>query len=70
MPNTTAPQLLIVDDEARQTKALCKLLRYQGYETFGFTSGASALIALREGKFDLLLTDLARACPKNRIFQF
>jgi len=38
--------------------ALCDTLRDQGYETTGFSAGQAALDALRQTKFDLLLTDL------------
>lgn len=38
--------------------ALCNTLRDQGYETVGVSSGAAALAALRQGGFDLVLTDL------------
>ena len=51
-------RLLIVDDEEAQMKALCDILRDHGYETVGFTSGKAGLDALRESKFDLLLSDL------------
>ncbi|MEP6667857.1 MAG: response regulator [Chthoniobacter sp.] len=51
-------RILIVDDEAPQMKALCETLRDHDYETVGFTTGQAALVALRETKFDLLLTDL------------
>jgi two-component system sensor histidine kinase/response regulator len=51
-------RLLIVDDEEAQMKALCETLRDNGYETVGFTSGRASLAALRESKFDLLLSDL------------
>jgi DNA-binding NtrC family response regulator len=59
MQNTPAARILIVDDEVEQTKVLCDLLRYQGYETVGCISGQAALTTLREAKFDLMLTDLA-----------
>ena len=39
-------------------KALCDTLTDHGYETAGFTSGKAGLAALRESKFDLLLSDL------------
>jgi hypothetical protein len=52
------PRLLIVDDEAAHTKALCDTLRAHGYETRGVGSGEAALVELRAAKFDLLLTDL------------
>jgi two-component system sensor histidine kinase/response regulator len=51
-------QLLVVDDEAPQMKALCETLRDYGYVTTGFTSAREALETLKERKFDLLLTDL------------
>src|SRR5690242_5650399 len=50
-------RLLIVDDEEPQLNALCNLLRHQGYETVGFANAKSALAALRQSKFDLLLSD-------------
>ncbi len=52
-------QLLIVDDEAAQLKALCSTLEFEGYAVAGFSSALEALQALRDGRrFDLLLTDL------------
>ncbi|MBF8284957.1 MAG: hypothetical protein HW378_3872, partial [Anaerolineales bacterium] len=59
--STPAPKLgrlLIVDDEVELMTALREMLTRQGYEAVGFTSGEQALEALREGEFDLLLTDL------------
>jgi hypothetical protein len=58
MPNAEPPRILIVDDEAAHTHALCDTLREQGYDPAGFTAGAAALAALHERKFDLLLADL------------
>jgi len=51
-------RLLIVDDEFHVMTTLRMMLAKQGYETVGFTSGSEALTALKDGKFDLLLTDL------------
>jgi signal transduction histidine kinase len=51
-------QLLVVDDEAAQMRALCDTLDFEGYATQGFSSARAALAALRPGSFDLLLTDL------------
>jgi two-component system, sensor histidine kinase and response regulator len=51
-------RLLIVDDEAALTQALASSLALEGYETEAFTSPAGALAALRERRFELLLTDL------------
>ncbi len=50
--------LLIVDDEPASMRALCDTLEYEGYQTFGYTSAADALAAMRERSFDLLLADL------------
>ena len=58
MPDHPPTRILVVDDEARQMTALCETLRDHGYETTGYSSSAAALAALRESKFDLLLTDL------------
>lgn len=58
MPESLTPRILIVDDEARQMKALCDMLGDAGFETAGFTGSEEALAALQTAKFDLLLTDL------------
>jgi len=50
--------LLIVDDEPASMRALCDTLEYEGYQTYGYTSAADALAAMRERSFDLLLADL------------
>lgn len=57
---TAAPsaRLLIVDDETSQMQALSATLRTRGYATEGFTSPQAALVALRNQRFDLILTDL------------
>ncbi len=58
-PAESAPgSILVVDDEAAQLKALCNTLTDQGYRTVGFGSPGRALAALKEQRFDLLLTDL------------
>ena len=51
-------RLLVVDDEAAQMRALCDTLEDHGYEVVGRTNGHDALLALRQGPFDLLLADL------------
>lgn len=50
--------ILIVDDEPASMRALCDTLEYEGYRTYGYTSAADALSAMRERSFDLLLADL------------
>jgi signal transduction histidine kinase len=56
-PRAPVP-LLIVDDEAAHTRALCDTLTFEGYAPTGVVSASAALEALRGGAFDLLLTDL------------
>jgi signal transduction histidine kinase len=58
MAETPGAQILIVDDETAQMKALCNTLKDQGYETTGHASARAALEQIVPGRFDLLLTDL------------
>jgi two-component system, sensor histidine kinase and response regulator len=60
MPPSDKPaaRLLVVDDEIILMRALCETLRDHGYETTGFTAAEAALDAMKQSKFDLLLTDL------------
>jgi two-component system sensor histidine kinase/response regulator len=51
-------RLLIVDDEVAQMRALCDTLSQEGFAATGFASATEALASLREGTFDLILTDL------------
>lgn len=51
-------RLLIVDDEATLMRSLCRLLRLEGYATTGVLSGKAALEALRETRYDIMVTDL------------
>lgn len=57
-PPVPIARLLIVDDEAPQMTALCNTLEDADYSVTGFTSAGNSLAALREQRFDLLLTDL------------
>jgi DNA-binding NtrC family response regulator len=50
--------LLIVDDEVELMRALCESLTEEGFEVSGLSDPAAAPDALREGEFDLLLSDL------------
>ena len=58
MTPETQGNLLIVDDETAQMRALCDTLALEGYSTRGFNMAKEALAAVRPGEFDLLLTDL------------
>ncbi|WP_028323047.1 sigma-54-dependent transcriptional regulator [Desulfatiglans anilini] len=50
--------ILIVDDDAVTLKNLRRLLEKSGYRVSSFTNPVKALEELREGTFDLLVTDL------------
>ncbi len=50
--------LLIVDDEVELMRALCESLGEQGFVVRGLSDPDLALDALREGNFDILLSDL------------
>jgi two-component system, sensor histidine kinase and response regulator len=51
-------RLIIVDDERPLMEALCETLALEGYIVRGFGSPREALLGLRPGEFDLLITDL------------
>jgi DNA-binding NtrC family response regulator len=50
--------LLVVDDEVELMRALCESLGEQGFAVRGLSDPAQAPDALRDGDFDVLLTDL------------
>ncbi|HEV8332814.1 MAG TPA: ATP-binding protein [Steroidobacteraceae bacterium] len=52
-------RLLIIDDETAQVTALCRTLQAEGYSATGFTLPSQCLAALRQGAFDILITDLS-----------
>jgi signal transduction histidine kinase len=58
MTHPGAGQLLIVDDEAAQARALARTLKTEGYAPTEVHSAAEALSQLREHRFDVLITDL------------
>lgn len=58
MADRPSTKILIVDDEEALLKALCNTLKDAGFDAMGFSRGADALAALRENKFELLLSDL------------
>jgi DNA-binding NtrC family response regulator len=57
------PRIAVVDDESRMVEILSMVLRKEGYAVSPFTSSGSAAKALREERFDLLLTDLKMPAP-------
>ena len=55
---TTAPRLLIVDDDAGQRSLLDSFLRSQGFTTVLASSGEEALSVLRSGSFSMMISDV------------
>ncbi|NWF99055.1 MAG: sigma-54-dependent Fis family transcriptional regulator [Nitrospirae bacterium] len=51
-------KILVVDDEKIAVKNLEHILKKEGYDVTGTSSGISALRLLEEQKFDVILTDL------------
>src|SRR5262245_23235001 len=51
-------RLLVVDDEVELMLALCESLTEEGFEAQGLSDPVEAPDALRNGEFDLLLSDL------------
>ncbi len=55
---STAPNILIVDDEPRMRDSLSIILRSEGYETKLSSNGEEAIGCLSEREFDLVLLDV------------
>jgi DNA-binding NtrC family response regulator len=51
-------RILLVDDEADFTDNMAKLLRNRGYWVNAVNSGESAIAALQEGDYDVMVLDL------------
>src|SRR5262245_19159816 len=52
------PRILIVDDDSGQRSLLDSFLQTQGFETVPVSSGERALEVLRQGDFDLMISDV------------
>ncbi|MBN9122765.1 MAG: sigma-54-dependent Fis family transcriptional regulator [Planctomycetes bacterium] len=55
---TPRGRLLVVDDEVELMRALCESLTDEGFEARGLSDPAAAPDAIRNGEFDVLLSDL------------
>src|SRR3989338_7499067 len=51
-------KILIVDDDALVLKSLQNLLKKQGYDVVGVSSGKEAKEKLAQTSFDLIITDI------------
>ena len=56
-PQKTALRILLVDDEPLVCDSVKRVLAFDGHEVVTATSGADALVAFKDAKFDLLITD-------------
>jgi DNA-binding NtrC family response regulator len=51
-------RILLVDDETEFTDSVSQLLRSRGYQVTAVNSGESAIKALGQGRFDVMVLDL------------
>lgn len=58
-----AMRVLLLDDEPIVVERLSEAMRREGLRVEGFTEGAAALRALREGAYDVVVTDLKMRPP-------
>lgn len=56
--DTQKAKILVVDDEANVLFTMTSILQHEGYDVDGLGDGASAIKAIREKHYDLVLTDL------------
>ncbi|MBV8086397.1 MAG: hybrid sensor histidine kinase/response regulator [Chloroflexi bacterium] len=56
--NEPGPRLLLVDDDAAVRMTLAAVLTKEGYDVTAVGTGAEALVALHQGQFDVVLSDL------------
>ena len=57
-PGSTAPRILIVDDDAGQRSLLDSFLRSQGFQTVPVSSGERALEVLRNEQVNMMISDV------------
>jgi len=55
---TPKANILVVDDEAMVLETLIEVLTGEGHDCTGVTNGKEALARFREGRYDIVLTDL------------
>ena len=51
-------KLLLAEDEKRMNRALCELMRQEGYEVTSVENGADALCEIESGLYDLIVLDV------------
>jgi two-component system OmpR family response regulator/two-component system alkaline phosphatase synthesis response regulator PhoP len=55
---TTAPRILVVEDEPNIQELVCLHLRHEGYDCSGVADGTAALARAEAERFDLLVLDV------------
>lgn len=53
-----AKKILVIDDEELVSESLKKLLKKQGYDATVARSGVEALAKIKDGEFDLIVSDI------------
>ena len=58
--STVSPRsrILVVDDDALTRRSIVRLLTLRGFEVRDVSDGVSALTALREARYDVVLSDI------------
>ncbi len=51
-------KVLLAEDEKRMNRALCELLKQEGYEVFSVENGTDALSEIESGVYDLVVLDV------------
>ena len=51
-------KVLLAEDEKRMNRALCEILRQEGYEVTPVDNGADALLEIESGIYDLIVLDV------------
>lgn len=55
-------KVLLAEDEKRMNRALCELLRQEGYDVDSVENGADALDAIESGVYDMIVLDVMMPC--------
>jgi len=56
--NSKVNRILVIDDEVEILDSLTELLKINGYESFGVSSGIEALHAIEENQYKLIICDI------------
>lgn len=51
-------KILLAEDEKRMNRALCEILRQEGYDVDSFEDGKNALLFIKSGIYDVIILDV------------